>query len=85
VEPYDPGTAALASNGPAALAGTSPSVYAGFFDTAGASTSSTTNPAGATFARTFSQVLAVLYGSTASQTYQGGFFPNGVSGSINFV
>jgi hypothetical protein len=47
--------------------------------------SSATNPPGSTFARTFSQVLAVLYGSTASQTYEGGFFPNGVAGGINFV
>jgi hypothetical protein len=85
VEPYDPGTAALASAGPAAIAGTSPAVYGGFFDTASGSTSSANNPVGGTFARTFSQVLAVLYGSTTAQTYQGGFFPVGVAGGINFV
>jgi hypothetical protein len=85
VEPYDFGTAALSAAGPAPVPGTSPAVYGGFFDTAGGSTSSATNPAGSTFARTFSQVLAVLYGNTAPQTYEGGFFPNGVSGTINFV
>jgi hypothetical protein len=85
VEPYDFGTAALSSAGPAPVPGTSPAVYGGFFDTASGSTSSATNPAGSTFARTFSQVLTVLYGSTAPQTYEGGFFPNGVSGTINFV
>ena len=82
---YLPNSAALAAAGPALIAGTSPTVFGGFFDTAGASTSSSSNPAGSTFARTFSQVLAVLYGSTAPQTYEGGFFPNGVAGGINFV
>jgi hypothetical protein len=85
VVPNDPGTAALAAAGPAAIAGTSPAIYGGFFDTAGATTSSANNPAGSAFARTFSQVLTVLYGSTAAQTFQGGFFPNGVAGGINFV
>jgi hypothetical protein len=64
---------------------TTPPFYQGFFDTAGAATSSANNPAGTVFARTFSQVLAVLYGSTVAQTYEGGFFPNGVSGNINNV
>jgi hypothetical protein len=88
VEPYDAGAATPAispSGGPVPIPGTSPSVYGGFFDTASSFTSSATNPAGSTFARTFSQVLAVLYGSTVAQTYEGGFFPNGVSGNINNV
>jgi hypothetical protein len=82
---YLSNSAALAAAGPAAIAGTSPSVFGGFFDTASSSMSSATNPAGSTFARTFSQVLTVLYGSTAPQTYEGGFFPNGVAGGINFT
>jgi hypothetical protein len=82
---YLANAAALAAGGPIAIPGTSPTAYQGFFDTAGASTSSANNPAGEVFARTFSQVLAVLYGSTVAQTYEGGFFPNGVSGNINNV
>lgn len=82
---YLTNAAALAAGGPAAVPGTSPTAYQGFFDTAGAATSSANNPAGTVFARTFSQVLAVLYGSTVAQTYEGGFFPNGVSGNINNV
>ena len=82
---YLTNAAATAALGPAAVPGTSPTAYQGFFDTAGAATSSANNPAGEVFARTFSQVLAVLYGSTVAQTYQGGFFPNGVSGNINNV
>jgi len=85
VAPADPGTAALAAAGPAAIIGSSPTVYQGFFDTAGSGTASANTPAGFTFARTFSQVLTVLYGSTTPSTYQGGFFPNGVAGSINVV
>jgi len=82
---------ALAANtdvNPASNPGTwqsTPAYYGGFFDTAGGPTSSANNPAGSTFARTFSQVLAVLYGSTTPQTYEGGFFPFGVSGPINTV
>jgi hypothetical protein len=82
---YLPNAAALAAKGPTAIAGTSPSVYGGFFDTAGGATLSANNPAGSTFARTFSQVLAALYANTTPQTYQGGFFPNGVGGNINVV
>ena len=63
----------------------------GFFDTAGTSSSSANSPAGAAFARTFQQVLAVLYGytplvtSTGTQTYEGGFLPEGAGGNINSV
>jgi hypothetical protein len=79
---YLPNAAALAAKGPQAIPGTSPVVYGGFFDTAGAATSSPNNPAGSTFARTFSQVLGALYGNATPQTFQGGFFPNGVGGNI---
>jgi hypothetical protein len=88
VEPYDAGAATPAispSGGPVPIPGTSPAVYGGFFDTAGSATSSSTNPPGSTFARTFSQVLAALYGNAAPQAFEGGFFPNGVAGGINFV
>ncbi|MGA1981492.1 MAG: ferritin-like domain-containing protein [Acidobacteriaceae bacterium] len=82
---YQTNAATLAAGGPIAIPGTSPAAYQGFFDTAGGATSSANNPAGAVFARTFSQTLAVLYGSTVAQTYEGGFFPNGVGGNINNV
>jgi hypothetical protein len=65
-------------------------MYQGFFNTAGAGTSSATStPAGFAFARSFQQILAVLYGynstnsAITTQNYQGGFFPFGVSGQIN--
>jgi hypothetical protein len=89
VQPGDPGTAALAAAGPAAIAGISPPIYQGFFNTAGAATSSANTPAGFAFTRSFQQILAVLYGYNASnstittQNYQGGFYPFGVSGPIN--
>jgi Ferritin-like domain len=89
VEPGDPGTAALSATGPTAITGTSPAVYQGFFNTAGAATSGGTNtPPGFAFARSFQQILAVLYGfnSTNSvivtQNFEGGFYPVGVSGNI---
>jgi hypothetical protein len=40
---------------------------------------------GLTPVRTTSQVLAVVYGNSAAGTKSGGFFPNGVNGSINTV
>jgi hypothetical protein len=92
VQPGDPGTAASSASGPSSLSGTSPAIYQGFFNTAGAGTSSSTStPAGFAFAKTFQQVLAVLYGYNATnsgistQNYEGGFFPVGVSGPINSV
>jgi hypothetical protein len=85
VEPNDPGTAAGAAAGPSAVANSSPTVYQGFFDTAGTGTASASTSAGFAFARTFSQVLAVLYGNTTTGATLGGFFPNGVSGTINIV
>jgi hypothetical protein len=93
VEPFDQATAVPAANpanGPSSVAGASPTVYQGFFNTAGAGTSSSTStPAGFAFARTFQQVLAILYGYNSTnniistQNYEGGFFPYGVTGSIN--
>jgi hypothetical protein len=95
VEPYDPGTAALAAAGPSPISipssvystggPTTPTIYQGFFNTAGAGTASANTPAGMAFARSFGQVLSVLFGTTQINppTYQGGFFPVGVSGSIN--
>ena len=85
VQPFDPGTAALAAAGPSTLSKSSPAVDQGFFDTAGAGTSSANTPPGFAFARTFSQALAVLYGSAVVQTFQGGYYPVGVSGNINVV
>ncbi len=81
VPPIDPGSAAAAAAGPTAAGG--------IFPTAGAATSSTANPAGFVFTRTSSQVLAVAYGApgtpAAAGTVSGGFFPNGVNGSIKTV
>lgn len=87
VLPYDPGTAALAAAGPTS--------NGAFFATAGASTASTTTPAGFAFTRNVSQALAVLYGTlpassttvtTASiGTTSGGFFPSGVNGNLDKV
>ena len=59
----------------------------GFFVTAG--TKNPSAPAGLAFARTFGQVLGVLYSaqkdSNGNFAYEGGFYPVGVSGSINVV
>jgi hypothetical protein len=88
VFPADPGTAAAAAAGPAAIPGITPPIYQGFFDTAGAATGSGSTPGGFAFARTFSQVLSVLYNGTTTPIVQdtsGGFFPSGVAGSINAV
>jgi hypothetical protein len=79
VKPYDPGTATLAAAGPTASGG--------FFNTYGASAAGTT--AGMAYARTTSQVLAIVYGApgspAASGTSSGGFYPGGVNGSIKTV
>lgn len=91
VVPVDIGSG-VATTGPALNppgGGTSP-LYQGFFDTAGTTSSSANTPPGCIFARTFQQVLAVLYAySTAStsttQNYEGGFYPVGVTGNITSV
>jgi hypothetical protein len=85
VVPFDPGTAALAAAGPVIDPTSTPAVYQGFFATPGSHNASSTTPAGFAYARTFSQVLAVLYANNATSIYEGGFFPIGVAGNINVV
>lgn len=77
VQPADPGTAALAAAGP--------KTNGAFFATAGTANATTATPAGFAFTRTTSQVLAIVYGSSAAGTSAGGFFPNGVNGAIHTV
>jgi hypothetical protein len=89
VAPADIG--AGAATGPAFITGSVPAAYQGFFNTAGSATSSANNPAGFVFARSFQQILAVLYNYNqttsivTTQNYFGGFFPvsAGVAGPIN--
>src|SRR6185312_7829437 len=92
VVPGDPGSASTSAGGPSAIPKTSPTVYQGFFNTAGAGSSSTTGTqAGLAFARNFSQVLQVLFGTNATnslvtnQSSEGGFYPFGVSGAISSI
>jgi hypothetical protein len=75
VPPFDPGTAALAAAGP--------TTNGGFFATYGVSGAGTT--AGLAYARTTSQVLAIVYASATAGASSGGFFPSGVNGSIKTV
>lgn len=81
VAPVDPGSAAAAAAGPTA--------NGAFFATAGTTSATTATPAGTSFLRTTSQVLAILYGSggtaAASGASSGGFFPGGFNGSIKSV
>ncbi|WP_419804394.1 ferritin-like domain-containing protein [Terriglobus sp.] len=77
--PADPGTVALAMAGPTQNKG-------GFFATQAIGTTGQNNTYnGFAFQRTSSQVLAILYGSAASGTAKGGFFPNGVNGAVTAV
>jgi hypothetical protein len=82
----------------AATASTGPTASGGFFATAGATTSSTTTPAGFAFLRTpqgTPGALSILYGTVASggtsvtlatpSTTSGGFFPSGMNGTIKSV
>jgi hypothetical protein len=92
VVPGDPGSASTSAGGPSLIAGTSPSSYQGFFNTAGSgSTAATGTQVGLAFARNFSQVLQVLLGTNATnslvtnQSSEGGFYPFGVSGTINSI
>lgn len=76
VPPYDPGSVTAAAAGPTSKGA--------FFATAGASMTNQTLP-GLAFARTPSQVLAIVYANTASGTAKGGFYPNGMNGNITTV
>jgi hypothetical protein len=76
VPPYDPGSAATAAAGP--------TTSGGFFATAGA-TSASKVAAGFAYTRTTSQVLAIVYASSASGTAKGGFYPAGMNGNITTV
>jgi hypothetical protein len=58
----------------------SPIVYQGFFATAGTGNATGSTPPGFAYARTFSQVLGVLFASTAPGTFDGGFYPVALSG-----
>ena len=76
VPPYDPGSVTTAEAGPTAMGG--------FFATAGANGVDKTSP-GFAYARTTSQVLAIVYANSASGTAKGGFYPNGMNGNITTV
>lgn len=76
VPPYDPGSIAAAQAGPGSKGG--------FFATVGANTADNTPP-GLAYIRTTSQVLAIVYANAATGTNKGGFFPDGLNGTINTV
>ena len=76
VPPFDPGSVTTAEAGPTAMGG--------FFATAGANGADKTSP-GFAYARTTSQVLAIVYANSASGTAKGGFYPNGMNGNITTV
>ena len=76
VPPLDPGTVQLSGAGPTS--------NGGFFATAGANGVASTLP-GLAYKRTPSQVLAIVYANSASGTAMGGFYPNGMNGSIKTV
>lgn len=79
VKPGDPGTVALAQQGPTTATG-------GFFATAANGVPGQTNTFnGFAFQRSSSQALAILYNNTTSGTAKGAFFPNGVNGNITTV
>lgn len=76
VPPYDPGSVAAAEAGPTSKGA--------FFATAGAAMTNQTLP-GLAYARTTSQVLGIVYASSASGTAKGGFYPAGMNGNITTV
>lgn len=87
---YDPQTASTAP-----VQTCTPTQYGGFFATAGGATTSASvsgTSGGFIFARTFSQVLSILYAPLGPGTYpaqintfQGGYFPVGVNSAFNVV
>jgi hypothetical protein len=92
VAPADLGTSSLAAAGPtasggffptyggAAVPGTTGSTFTGTPGTYGSN--------GISYARTYQQVLALLYGTgtaLASSNVSGGFFPSGVKGNLTVV
>ncbi len=79
IKPADPGSVTNAENGPTTANG-------GFFATAANGTTGQGNTFnGFAFQRTTSQVLAILYGNTATGTSKGGLFPSGFNGNITTV
>ncbi len=96
VPPYDLGSATLAAAGPTASGGFYPT-YGGAAvpgTTGTASTGSFIGTPGTyssnaiAYARTYQQVLALLYGTgtaLASSNVSGGFFPSGVNGNLKLV
>lgn len=76
VPPYDPGSVAAAEAGPGSSGG--------FFATSGANGVNKTPP-GFAYARTTSQVLAIVYANSMTGTAKGGFYPNGMNGNIKTV
>jgi hypothetical protein len=76
-------------NGPTASGGFFPTNGGGYPTNSTYATASTVGAAGYVFARTTSQVLAILYGSSTalakSGTSVGGFFPSGVNGNITTI
>jgi len=96
VAPYDLGSATLAAAGPTASGGFFPT-YGGAAvpgTTGTASTGSFIGTPGTygsnaiSYARTYQQVLALLYGTgtaLASSNVSGGFFPSGVKGNLTVV
>lgn len=79
IKPGDPGTVALAQQGPTTANG-------GFFDTAANGVPGQTNTFnGFAYQRSTSQTLAILYNNTSTGTAKGAFFPNGVNGNITTV
>jgi len=84
VAPHDPGSAVAAEQGPGSSGGFFTTAYA-TPSSMGHSLASPSVPPGFVFSRTTSQVLAILYGNSASGTSKGGFFPSGVNGLISTV
>jgi hypothetical protein len=81
VQPADLGSPAAEAAGPTASGG--------FFATSGGAIAPTNTTTGIAYARTTSQVLALVYGASngpaPAKTSSGGFFPKGVNGAINTV